>query len=132
MTVTISKKNNQNCLIPPIIIIGTNRSGKSLLARCLSYLETVYWWSEPNSIWRIGNASSTNDRRSPFDATIRVKTLIRQQYLQKQKSEHNRRIVDDSPLNCINVPFIRSVFPEAKLIHVFRDGWDVMGDVLES
>jgi hypothetical protein len=34
-------------------------------------------------------------------------------------------IVEKSPRNALRVPFLRAVFPEAKFIHVLRDGRDV-------
>ena len=119
-------------LIPPILIVGPNRSGKSLLARCFSCLDRVVWWSEPNTIWRIGNPSAETDRRNPEEATSSVKEHIRRAYLKKQKVSGGRRIVDDSPLHCVNVSFVRQVLPEAKIIHVFRDGRDAVADVLRS
>lgn len=112
--------------------MGTNRSGKSLLARCFSYLDRVYWWPEPNAVWRTGSAYGAHDRRGAVEATKRIRTRIRRHYLRRQRAQGNKRIIDDSPLHCISVPFVRSVFPEAKLIHVFRDGRDVICDVLES
>lgn len=123
---------NPDKIIAPIIIVGTNRSGKSLLARGFNYLEKVYWWQEPNAVWRTGIAYGADDRRSALEATKRIRSRIRRHFLRKQKAQDNRRIIDDSPLHCLSVPFVRSVFPEAKLIHVCRDGRDVICDILDS
>jgi len=90
------------------------------------------WWSEPNTIWRIGHPSAKTDRRSPEEVTESLKECIRGAYLQKQRTSGDKRIVDDSPLHCVNLPFVQQVLPEAKVIHIFRDGRSVVPDVIRS
>jgi hypothetical protein len=34
-------------------------------------------------------------------------------------------VIDKSPRNCLKVPFLRAIFPEARFVHIIRDGRDV-------
>jgi len=118
--------------INPIFIIGTHCSGKSLLANCLNLIDGLYWWEEPNTILRMGNLNAKHDRREPVKMNSTVAIRIRNSYAKKQKKLVCDRIVDDSPFHCINLPFIRSIFPDSKIIHIFRDPRDVIFDTLKQ
>jgi len=120
------------CILNPIFVVGPHCSGKTLLARCLSLLDGLMWWEEPNTVWRSGNIGAEHDRRQPVDIGSPVALQIRRSYTKKQVLTGCNRLVDDSPLHCVDLPFVRSVFPEAVIIHIFRDPRDAVYDTLQQ
>lgn len=109
-------------LQPPIIIVGATRSGTTMLMRVLGSAPGLCFWSEPHTIWRVGHAYRDSDRAVAADARPWVKRWIRRQFERFQADHGGLRIVEKSPCNVLRVPFVRAIFPEAKIIHIYRDG----------
>lgn len=118
-------------LKPPIILIGNVRSGTTMTALCFDQLDEIVIWREPRTVWTMGNAEMGHDRFTAQHATPKVIKRIRAAFLEYQNANGQRRIMEKTPSNCLRVPFIRAVFPEAKLIHIVRDGRDNVSSCLE-
>ncbi len=106
----------------PVIIIGNARSGTSMLCEMLGVAPGMVEWFEPLTLWRVGTAYRQHERAIASDVRPWAKRHIHRKFLAYQKAHEDRRIVEKSPLNVIRVPFVREVFPEAKLIFTVRDG----------
>lgn len=109
-------------LKPPIIIIGSTRSGTTLLYRLLSEPDELVGLHEPNPLWRTGYAYRQTDYATETEAKPWVRAHIRRKFLEFQERHSKRRIVEKSPYNAIRIPFVREVFPEAQMVHIVRDG----------
>jgi hypothetical protein len=92
----------------------------------------VVEWYEPNQLWRVGSAYRGDDGVSPENATPFVKKWIRGKFLRFQESHEGRRIIEKSPTNVLRVKFVREIFPEAKLIHIYRDGRAALRSQIEK
>ena len=73
-------------------------------------------------MWRVGAAWSNHDVRPAKDARPWVKRWIRRKFVQYQRRNDGRRIVEKTPTNVARVAFIREIFPDAQIIHIIRDG----------
>ncbi|MCC6286053.1 MAG: sulfotransferase [Phycisphaerales bacterium] len=109
-------------LKPPILVIGGTRSGTSMLARVLGDAPGLACWYEPNTLWRIGHAYRGSERATPADAKPWVTRRIRREFLKFQEANEGRRVVEKSPPNALRIAFVHAVLPEAKIIHIYRDG----------
>ncbi|MFG0329528.1 MAG: sulfotransferase family protein [Phycisphaerales bacterium] len=111
-------------LKPPIILVGNYRSGTTMTALCFDQLDEIAIWREPRTIWTLGNAGRPHDRFTEELATPRVIKRIRNAFRDYQQANGGRRVMEKTPSNTLRVPFIRKVFPEARFIHLIRDGRD--------
>ena len=119
-------------LIPPVLIIGAHRSGTTMLYRFLSSLPGMCGWYEPMPIWRTGHAYRDSDVAVAVDAKPWVKTRIRRLFEKYQERNGGSRIVEKTPCNVLRVKFIHEVLPEAKILHIVRDGRANLCSLLEK
>lgn len=109
----------------PIIIIGAARSGTTLLGDILSRHPDVAYWVEPKYIWRYGNPTARTDERPAEEATPAVKRYIRSTFASFVGRREGNRFMEKTPTNCFRVPFVQEIFPDARFVHLIRDGRDV-------
>lgn len=110
----------------PIIILGAARSGTTLLAETvLSNYSEIAYWNEPNFIWTYANAYRKEDVFHAQDATEKIRKYITSRFLEYLQQHQGKRFMEKTPANVFRVPFILSIFPDAQIIHVIRDGRDV-------
>lgn len=115
-------------LYQPIIIIGAGRSGTNMLRDILTQLPKFGTWpcDEINYIWRHGNLGEPNDEFSPELATENVGLFIRKKFDQLARSNSLNYVVEKTCANSLRVGFVHKIFPDAKFIHIVRDGRDVV------
>ncbi|MEX0642665.1 MAG: sulfotransferase [Pirellulales bacterium] len=116
---------------PPIIILGAARSGTKLLRSLVvatgHYAEVPF---DVNYIWRYGNESCRDDVLSAERLTQRTRRFIRDQLPRcARRSVHcgetSLPFIEKTVSNVLRLPFVVSVYPEAKFITIVRDGRDV-------
>jgi hypothetical protein len=107
----------------PIIITGAGRSGTKLLRSLLACApETAVFPREINYIWRHGNIDFPTDELTPEQAQPDVRTFIREQFVKLARNREGRRIVEKTCANTLRLDFVHTIFPEAIIIHLIRDG----------
>ena len=105
-------------------VVGSARSGTSILGELIASHPEVKYIFEAHSIWEIAGAGINDGHRYTADyATDDVKEQIRNWF--QEQSQSAAMVVEKNPRNILRVPFIRALFPEAKIIHIVRDGRDV-------
>lgn len=113
----------------PVIIIGAGRSGTNILRDVITALDGFTTWpcDEINPIWRHGNVSWPDDALPASRATPEVRTYIRRAF-QRQWMRAGRPdfVVEKTCANSLRVPFVDAVLPEARFIHILRDGAEVV------
>jgi hypothetical protein len=110
----------------PIFIVGAGHSGTSLLAKALSKHPTLITWHENNKVWIWGNVFKDSDLLTETDLTPKIKNHIENRFVKYLQKSGKNRICDKTPRNCLRIPFILAVFPDAKIIHIVRDGRSVI------
>ncbi len=107
----------------PIIIIGAGRSGTKLLRSVLGTAEnTVCFPREINYIWRHHNAGYPTDELLPEHARPEVVRYIRDRFRAFSRKHGRFRVVEKTVANCLRVPFVYKIFPDAFFVHIIRDG----------
>lgn len=119
---------NRKLRAAPVVLLGAARSGTKLVRDCLaqqSSLAKVPY--DINYVWRLGNEGLDHDELDPASLTPATRARIR---------GHLARFAGDQPLllektvsNCLRVPFVAAVLPEARYVHLVRDGRDVAESV---
>jgi hypothetical protein len=113
--------------IPPVMIIAAARSGSKMLRAALGessdFAEFPY---DLNYVWKFGNYHIDHDELTKNDLNDKIRRFIEKQFNKTlQKDKGAKRVLEKSVSNSLRVDFVRAVFPDCKIIHLFRDGRDV-------
>lgn len=106
-------------------IIGSPRSGTTILENILNCHFDIAEWYEPYYLWGKYFSNVENDIWSPANLTSEVKKRIRCEFKTFSRRTKNEIVLDKSPSHVFNINIIQAVFPDAKWIHIIRDGRDV-------
>jgi len=108
----------------PAFLVGCAGSGTSILARVLEAHPGVTSVEEPGGPWSsLPSGPGGSDRLTAEHATAELKESLRRWAAEQQGG--SALLLAHDPRNSLRVPFLRAVFPEAKFVHVVRDGRDV-------
>ena len=118
----------------PIFIIGTGRSGTTILGKLLSLHPEIVFLNEPKAIWYtvhflddlIGNYSR-GEARYRLDENMvssQIIQVIHRLYGYCLFLTRSHRILDKYPEMIFRVPFLQAVFPDARFLFLVRNGWD--------
>lgn len=108
-----------------VFILGSPRSGTTLLGDILDMHPAIARWYEPFFITDHFFRYAPDDTRTAADATLEVSRYIRQAFDNYRRKRGSRIVLDKSPPNSLKVPFLHAVFPDARFVHIVRDGRDV-------
>jgi hypothetical protein len=114
------------------MIIGAPRSGTSILGRVLDQHPSISTWVEPYYIWDHHFRNAHDDELTADQATDDVRFWIRRAFTKYLKVRRVEKVVDKSPRNCLKLPFIQKIFPEACYIFILRDGRDAILSILSQ
>lgn len=124
----------------PIYIIGTGRSGTTILGTLFSMHRQTMFLNEPKAAWHfahghedlIGSYSlaEANVRLDPQNQeyTLIFKKLTKIYSLALRMGNSNR-IVDKYPELIFRVDFLEALFPKSRFIAILRDGVDTCSSV---
>ncbi|MBI1387561.1 MAG: sulfotransferase [bacterium] len=108
---------------PPVILLGAARSGTKLLRDSLAeHADLSPIPFDLNFIWRYRNESVRHDEFSLAMARPEVVAYIRTYFYQRTHKIPAPRFVEKTVSNTLRAGFVNAVFPEARFIHLVRDG----------
>lgn len=123
----------------PIFIIGTGRSGTTILGVVMSMHKDVGFLNEPKALWHAGVGfedvigSYTREparyRLDASDCTDLIRRNIRRMFGAYLASVMSGRLVDKYPELVFRVPFVKSIFPDARFVFLVRNGWDTCASI---
>ncbi|CAN5200406.1 hypothetical protein BH18ACT4_BH18ACT4_00990 [soil metagenome] len=106
----------------PIILIGAPRSGTSLMADLIGAHPDVAVAREPRLVWRFGNDRRSDELR-PAQATPQIVDHIHANLARVLTGARAERLVEKTPANAVRPAFVDAVFPDARFVHITRNGW---------
>jgi len=123
----------------PLFIVGTGRSGTTILGTVLSLHPDIGFLNEPKALWHaihphedvIGNydrgpAAYRLGASDADEAVVRRAHRLFGAYLTAIGAS---RVLDKYPELVFRIPFVRSIFPDAQFLFIVRDGWDTICSV---
>lgn len=110
----------------PIFILGAPRSGTTWLGKTFEHHPDIDCWYENNAVWTWGNSRQADDILTEKNLNPKIKKYIQKRFIEYSEKSGKKYIIDKTPRNCLRIPFIHAVFPEAKIIMLLRDGRSVI------
>jgi hypothetical protein len=125
--------------VAPIFILGTGRSGTTILGLVLSMHRDVGFLNEPKAIWAalrededlIGSyhRGNTRYRLGRSDATPDLSRAAQRIFGAYLGTSLSKRLVDKYPEQIFRINFVRAIFPDAKFLFLSRNGWDTCASI---
>ncbi len=123
----------------PIFILGTGRSGTTILGLLMSMHKEVGFLNEPKALWHSVNrhedliGSYTMEDAHYFldatDADEDQKKDIHRLFGAYLRLTFSQRVVDKYPELIFRIPYVKALFPDAKFLFLVRNGWDTCGSI---
>lgn len=122
---TPTAASDDTLLRRPILVLGSPRSGTTMLAQILRHHAAIGYVGEPRLTWRYGN-DTRSDMLRPEDARSDVTRHIRRTFAQQVRAQGKTRLLEKSPDNSLRMGFVEQVLPDAVFVHTVRNGVDAV------
>lgn len=106
-------------------VVGSPRSGTTILENILDVHPSIASWYEPYYLWESYFPSIDSDIWSDRYLDEKSRKKIQREFRNFSIKANSPIILDKSPGHVFNIRIIHDIFPEAKWIHILRDGRDV-------
>ncbi|MEP2652307.1 MAG: sulfotransferase [Paraglaciecola sp.] len=132
----------------PIFIIAAPRSGSTLLFETLMRHKQLWSFGDEGHAWIekypklrpvFGGVDSNRLTREHLTEELagRLKQemldgLVDSRGYRLDKPEEGLRLLEKTPKNCLRIPFIDSIYPDARYIYLFRDPKDSISSIIEG
>ncbi len=123
----------------PIFILGTGRSGTTILGIVMSMHKKIGFLNEPKALWHSVNrhedliGSYTMEEAHYFldaaNADEDQKKDIHKLFGAYLRTTFSQRVVDKYPELIFRIPYVKALFPDAKFLFLVRNGWDTCGSI---
>ena len=112
-----------------IFIIGSPRSGTTMLLDYFERNKNVSTFYEPEYIWGKYFNSTYSDDFDNQKLTDKIAHKIRMDYYKYLNYSKKNILIEKNPLNGLNIEKIHLIFPDAKFIYLIRDGRDTIASI---
>lgn len=123
----------------PIYIVGTGRSGTTVLGTLFAMNKDAVFLNEPKALWHYAHGAediigsyttgASTIRLDPSEATPSMARKIAKVYSNAMRVGFARRVVDKYPELIFRIPFVKALFPKARFVAILRDGVDTCSSV---
>jgi hypothetical protein len=118
--------------VEPLFVVGSPRSGTSLAVNLLATHPDVANWSEAGRLWDpVDYHSDEADHHWPAERATPREIARLHRFCEWYRQAHGKaRFVNKHPRNSVRIDYLRRVFPDARFIHVIRDGRAVVSSMV--
>ncbi len=126
-------------VVAPVYVLGTGRSGTTILGKVLGMHRELLFLNEPKALWHsacalddVMGSYQLGEARYTLDAThadALTTHAIRRLYSYALMITGSGRVLDKYPEMIFRVPFIKTIFPDAKLLFLVRNGYDALRSI---
>ena len=116
----------------PVFVLGSPRSGTSIFNKMLSQHPQIANFSEALQVWEPKDRNLQMDHlKTRSDVTARDADRITYAFGLYQKMKNRPVFVNKCPRSSVRIEFIHEIFPQAKFIHIIRDGRAVVNSLID-
>lgn len=108
-----------------VFLVGSPRSGTTILENMLSCHDKVMDLYEPYFLWENCFDVDDDDIWDANQLTPAISRKIQREFATFARKSNTHLVLDKLPTHSFNIPTIHKIFPEARWIHIVRDGRDV-------
>jgi len=129
-------------LVRPVFIVGCGRSGTTALGQVLGRHPSLAYLNEPRDIWvyeprtDIWSARATARggrlRLSGSDVEPVAAARIGRAFAAEVRLQGAERLVEKLPINAFRIDYIAAMFPDARFVHLIRNGIEVATSIAEQ
>jgi hypothetical protein len=119
----------------PIFIIGCGRSGTTLLGRLFAGHPSVRYLNEPFDFWAAIDPVTDllqlywrGRHSSLLDASF-VTSGTRRRFERLMTPRRGLTLVEKSPINALRIGYLDAIAPDARFVHIVRDGLAVVRSI---
>ncbi len=110
-------------LHPPILLVGSPNSGTQVLGRAIALHPAIGNRSEARLLWDKDFHKRDNDTlKTAADVRPADRVRLRGNFCYYQWHSGRPIVLNRHPENSLRIHFMKTIFPEAKIIHIVRDG----------
>ena len=113
----------------PVFIVAAPRSGTTFLAELFNKHPQVASWHEPYFIWQYHLGKRDDDLLTANDVTPKVEKFVRKEFKKFSHLSNKPVLLEKTPVNAFKIDFINAIFPDAKWIHLYRNGHGVINSL---
>lgn len=130
LLLSISKASQHFKTYPPVFIIGAARSGTSLTLKLFKNQPSLTPLFEPCEFWDKAFSRGEDDTYQERLNGLGFQALRYLYY--REISPENPYLVVKDPRDSIRIDSLNHLFPNAKFIHLIRDGRDVISSIIKT
>jgi hypothetical protein len=117
--------------LAPVFIAGCARSGTSILGEAIAAHPRVTYLYEASDLWRRFFPDRDDDRLGPEDAADAAACAgARAELEARLRRGGGEVLVEKNPKHALRSAFLARVFPQARFIHLIRDGRDTVASLM--
>ncbi len=120
----------------PLFLIGCGRSGTTILGECIARHRRVAYLYEPRLLWTraypIADIWTPSAQRrggrivlTAADATPQQSATLQRLFAFQTRLRRRPALVEKYPINNFRLSLLAAVFPDARYVHIRRDGREV-------
>ena len=117
----------------PLIVIGAGRSGTTMIRHALmQHSEVASFEFEMNALWKYGNEHVDHDMLNVSDNySAKIASYIQNAFITRSFESQKPRVLDKTVANVMRPAYIQKILPDAKVLHIIRDGRSVSASAIE-
>jgi hypothetical protein len=127
---------SNNEITRPIFILGCGRSGTTIFGTALSKHNSITYLNERRDLWfkaypetdtwtRKAKARGGKMKLTSENVDSTKSQILRRLFYRETIKSTKPILVEKLPINNFRVEFIHSIFPDARFIHIYRNGLEV-------
>lgn len=130
-----SSGSSASASIQPVFLVGCGRSGTTILGEILSLNSEILYFFEPYHLWAainpitdVLNLYHQVQARFCLDEihkTEQCQARFNRLFVEASANKKSAIFIEKTPLNCVRIGYLNALAPQAKFIHIVRDGVDV-------